>query len=638
MSNPYEENGMQENGMQENQAGHSQFMRPERGVQATAPNATVNTNPVERVVQSDAQPAEPTQSIANQSVDQARLQSVQQQIQQLEAAANERDAIKATQENAQQTGSNQVNMQAGTGCQQAPQMQQTASRQPQYATYSLNGSATNSAYNQQNYQGQNGNTPRPPKKKKEHKAMKFVGKAIAFGAIAGCVMFGVTFGFNKLAHKGDKAVTTTSSSTETVKTTTSTSGAAIEGSVSAIVDNCMPSIVSITSTFEATNNANDFSDFYYWFYGGNDSSSKEQTGSGSGVIVSETKDQLMVVTNNHVINDGKYGDAKKVQVTFANEKIVDAVVKGKDSDADLAVLTVNKSDLSDEDLKVISVAVLGDSTKMNVGDQVVAIGNALGYGQSVTSGIVSALNREVSLEDRTMTLLQTDAAINPGNSGGALLNIKGELIGINSVKYASDQVEGMGYAIPMEIAKPIMEELMNETAVAKGEEAFLGIYGSDVSNELASSYDMPLGVWVSNITDDSPAEKAGIQQRDIITKFNDHTITSMNSLQEQIAKKSAGTKVTLTIQRQNNNGKYEEMEIEVTLGKKSEASNSTENNPTDDKNQSDRKNNGNDSDDQDKNSAPNQDEQDKNESPNQDEQDNYGQYDDSDLWRYFFGY
>lgn len=416
------------------------------------------------------------------------------------------------------------------------------------------------------------------KQKKDHKIWKFVGKAVAFGAIAGCVMIGMTFAFNKItgSSSADNSVKTTTSGT--VKTTSSTSQSGGSG-VATIAKESMPSIVSITSTFQASN-SNDFNSFYYWFYGGNDSSAKEQTGSGSGIIIGETDSQLMIVTNNHVISDSQYGDATKVQVTFSDDKTVDATVKGKESDSDLAVLTVNKSDMASDTLDTIKIAVLGDSNAMQVGDEVVAIGNALGYGQSVTTGIVSALNREVQLEDKTMNLLQTDAAINPGNSGGALLNMNGEVIGINSVKYASDAVEGMGYAIPMETAQPIIEELMNEEEVEKGEEAYLGIYGNDVSSDLSSAYNMPEGVWVSNVTDNSPAEKAGIQQRDIIVKFNNHNITSMTGLQEQIAKKKAGTKVTITVQRQNSNGEYKEVEIDVTLGKKSEASTSTENNPS----------------------------------------------------------
>lgn len=490
---------------------------------------------------------------------------------------------------------------------------------PIYATYTPGGSDTQSSQNYygntQNMQGQNmtnqqeekeypyanhqtyaeyttkvGNgaaTSLKTKPKKEHKVWKFVGKAVAFGAIAGCVMIGMTFAFNRISgtgKNGNSSVATTTTTSGTVKTTSTSSKSG--NTVSSIAKDVMPSIVSITSTFQASNSS-DFNNFYYWFYGGNDSSSKEQTGSGSGIIISETDSQLMIVTNNHVISDTTYGDATKVQVTFSNDKIVEATVKGTDSDADLAVLTVNKSDLDSDTLKSIKIAVIGDSDSMSVGDDVVAIGNALGYGQSVTTGVVSALNREVQLEDKTMTLLQTDAAINPGNSGGALLNMNGELIGINSVKYASDAVEGMGYAIPMQIAQPIVEELMNEEAVEEGEEAYLGVYGNDISSDLSSVYNMPEGVWVKNVTDNSPAEKAGIQQRDIITKFNKHNITSMSGLQEQIARKKAGTKVTITVQRQGSNGEYKEVELQVTLGKKSEAATSTENNPNSNNNSQD---------------------------------------------------
>ncbi len=474
-----------------------------------------------------------------------------------------------------------------------------------YAGYDPQGSYTNQGngyYNQQGYQGsngysnsgynnnyQNGNgggyqnsytgytAPKKqpkPKKKMSDKAKKtwgFIGKAAAFGAIAGCIMLGMNVAFYKMTDKPDVSnkTTTTTGTAGTVKTT-SGGGKTDTSEVSKLVKNVMPSIVSITSTFDATNGS-DFNSFYYWFYGGNDSNAKEQTGSGSGVVIGETDKQLMIVTNNHVISDNSYGDATKVQVTFSDDKTVDATVKGTDSDADLAVLTVNKSDMEKDTLESTKIAVLGDSDSMNVGDSVVAIGNALGYGQSVTRGIVSAMNRDVQLEDRTMTLLQTDAAINPGNSGGALLNMNGELIGINSVKYASDAVEGMGYAIPMVIAQPIIEELMNEEEVKASDAAYLGIYGNDISTDLSGVYDMPEGVWVKEVTKNSPAEDAGIQQRDIIVKFNDHKITTMKGLQEQIAKKKAGTEVTITLKRQDSDGGYKDVELKVTLGRRSEA-------------------------------------------------------------------
>lgn len=456
---------------------------------------------------------------------------------------------------------------------------------PVYATYTPGGQQTQQTnagagqtWNAQAYTNAapNAKPAKPKKPRKHYQWPKFVGKAVAFGAIAGCIMIGMTAVYRHFDHSGGSATQATMTTAGTVKTTSSSSSSS--GSVSDLVNNVMPSIVSITSTFQASSNSN-FNDFYYWFYGGNNQNSKEQTGSGSGVIVSETDDQLLIVTNNHVVSDNSYGDAKKVQVTFSDDKTVEATVKGADSDADLAVLTVKKSDLEKSTLETVKVAVIGDSDSVNVGDDVIAIGNALGYGQSVTRGIVSAKNREVQLEDKTMTLLQTDAAINPGNSGGALLNTSGELIGINSVKYASDEVEGMGYAIPMAIAQPIIEELMNEEEVGSNEQAYLGIYGTDVGSELAQSYNMPEGVWVRNITDNSPAAEAGIQQRDIITKFNDHEISSMESLQNQIAKKKAGTEVTLTVKRQSNNGEYKEMKIKVTLGNKKDAKDTTENNP-----------------------------------------------------------
>ena len=484
--------------------------------------------------------------------------------------------------NAAQTNENYAN-----GAQQAQQQAQ----QTEYVTYSNSQTGNASPYRPANYQYQNNtntgnanayastngygyqngkmtqNGAGAQKKKGAGvKVVKFVGGAIAFGAIAGCVMIGMTTAFQKVTGQN------TTASNRTIATTTSAKGtqnSSAKGSTSSVVSSVMPSIVSITSTFESS--SGNLEDFYYWFYGGNDSGSSEQTGSGSGFIISETDEQLMVVTNNHVISDESYGDAKKVQVTFSDETTVDATVKGTDSDADLAVLVINKSDVSEDTLGKIKIAVLGDSESMNVGDDVIAIGNALGYGQSVTTGVVSALNREVQLTDKTMTLLQTDAAINPGNSGGALLNANGEVIGINTVKYSASEVEGMGYAIPMATAQPIIEELMNEETVPEGEQSYLGIQGDKVDSELAQSYNMPEGVWVSAVVEDSPAAQAGIQKRDIIVKFNDHSIASMESLQEQLAKKKAGTKVTITVQRLDSDGEYKDVELEVTLGKKSEA-------------------------------------------------------------------
>ena len=446
--------------------------------------------------------------------------------------------------------------------------QQNGSQQAN-ASNNMNSYASTNGYGYQN--GRMAQEAPVKKKGKGAKVVKFVGGAVAFGAIAGCVMIGMNTAFNKLINK--QASTTTH---KTIATTTSalSSGSNKETNATAsVVSSVMPSIVSITSTFQS-DSAN-FNDFYYWFYGGNDSSSSEQTGSGSGFIISETDDQLMVVTNNHVISDDSYGDATKVQVTFSDETTVDATIKGTDPDADLAVLVVNKSDVSEDTMSKIKVAVLGDSESMNVGDDVIAIGNALGYGQSVTTGVVSALNREVQLTDKTMTLLQTDAAINPGNSGGALLNANGEVIGINTVKYASSEVEGMGYAIPMATAQPIIEELMNQETVEEGEESYLGIYGEDVDSELAANYSMPEGVWVSEVLEGSPAEKYGLQKRDIIVKFNDHEIGSMESLQNQLAKKKAGTVVTITVQRLNANGEYEDVQLEVTLGNKADAQTSS---------------------------------------------------------------
>lgn len=255
---------------------------------------------------------------------------------------------------------------------------------------------------------------------------------------------------------------------------------------------------------------------------------QQSTGSGSGVIIGKNDTELLIATNNHVVSG-----AESLTVCFNDDKdaVFDAKIKGTDPNNDLAVIAIQLSDISEDVLNSISIATLGDSTQMEVGDQVVAIGNALGFGQSVTTGIISAVDREVTIDDTTATLLQTDAAINPGNSGGALFNMKGEVIGINSAKYASDEVEGMGFAIPMSKAQSIIENLMNQETRDKltSNYGFLNITGQDVSSEEAEKYNVPEGVYVSRTTDGGAAANAGIQRGDIITKLGNTTITTILS-------------------------------------------------------------------------------------------------------------
>jgi serine protease Do len=313
----------------------------------------------------------------------------------------------------------------------------------------------------------------------------------------------------------------------------------------------MPSIVSINCVEQVTQRS---------FFG--QSQTYDAESAGSGIIVKETKNKLYIVTNNHVI-DG----ADSVTVTFIDDSTVAAEVKGTDSASDLAVLEISLDDLDSDTLSQIKVAAMGDSDEVLVGQTAIAIGNALGYGQSVTTGVISALNREVTVENVTNELLQTDAAINPGNSGGALLNAKGEVIGINSAKYSDTDVEGMGYAIPINTAAPIIEQLIDKEIVSEDKAGYLGIKGVDVSDSVASTYDLPSGVYVGYVAEGAAADTAGIVKGDIITGFEGRTITSMEDLQNQLQYYAAGTTVTVTIERANN-GEYVEQEISVTLGEK----------------------------------------------------------------------
>lgn len=324
---------------------------------------------------------------------------------------------------------------------------------------------------------------------------------------------------------------------------------AVVSDVTEVVKTAMPCVVSITNFYTAMD----------WY--GDES---EEEASGSGIIVGENENELLIVTNYHVIEENN-----EISVQFIDDSEVLAYVKGTDAEHDLAVITVLLSDIEEATKQKIAIATLGNSDALQVGEPAIAIGNSLGYGQSVTTGVISALNREIEFDNNTTSfLIQTDAAINPGNSGGALLNMKGEVIGINSSKIADYLIEGMGYAIPITTAKPIIEELMlRETRqkVAQSERAFLGISGTDVTQEVSETYNMPLGVFVADIVENTGAEAAGIQKGDIITAFDGETITQMTQLQELLEYYAAGTTVEVTIKRQSDYG-YQEKVISVTLG------------------------------------------------------------------------
>ena len=328
--------------------------------------------------------------------------------------------------------------------------------------------------------------------------------------------------------------------------------------VSQVVEEAMPAVVAVAST--AVYQMPDFG--FGWFFGGG-SQSYEVPSSGSGIIIGENDTELLIVTNNHVVQD-----TVSLKITFVDDTAVDAAVKGTDPDTDLAVISVPLDQIPQETKEKIAVARLGDSDGLKVGQGVIAIGNALGYGQSVTVGYVSALNREIKTSDgNTRVLLQTDAAINPGNSGGALLNMKGEVIGINAAKYSSTEVEGIGYAIPVSGVQDILDELMNRktrSEVAEEKRGYLGIQGTTVDEDAAAAFGMPKGVYVYKILKDGAAADSQLREKDIITKLDGMTVKSMQELQKLLKGYEAGETIELLVQRQED-GQYKEIQIPVTL-------------------------------------------------------------------------
>ncbi len=401
---------------------------------------------------------------------------------------------------------------------------------------------------------QQGGSQKPKKEKKPSsgtgkKVAGVIFGGIAFGLIAGCVMFSVNFVGNKLFGQKGKLASTTEIATVSTANEKQEAGT---GNVADVAENVMPSIVSVTNTSVQTVRS--------WFQ----SYEEEVTGAGSGIIIGQTDDEILVATNYHVING-----AKEITITFCDETSVAATIKGVDKISDLAVVSVKAKDMDSDTLAKVKVAAIGSSENLRVGEEAIAIGNALGYGQSVTVGYISALERDVDTEDGTMIkMLQTDAAINPGNSGGALLNSKGEVIGINSAKYVDGRVEGMGYAIPISDAIPIINDLMNQKVIAEDEQGYLGIQGNDITDEYSQGFNMPKGVYVVKILDDSPANKCGLKAGDIITKLAGREISSMESLQSILSTKKAGEEIKMVIQRNNEKGEYEEVELNVVLGAK----------------------------------------------------------------------
>ena len=424
----------------------------------------------------------------------------------------------------------------------------------QYNYYRPDSDENRGADNQQGFGAGPQQNPKAPKPKKGYakKVALVVGAAVLFGAVGGVTMQGTSYLTVKLLVKNTKSTVGTTKTVSNAKLTTSTS--TVTSDVSDIVENTLPSIVSITnmSVQEVQN-----------FFGG--ISQQESESAGSGIIISQNDSELLVVTNNHVVEG-----SDTLTVTFNDGNSVEAQIKGTDSARDLAVVAVPLDKISDDTMNAIKVATLGDSDSLKVGEPAIAIGNALGYGQSVTTGIVSATGRTIDGFDGEY--IQTDAAINPGNSGGALLNANGEVIGINSAKINSSAVEGMGFAIPISDASDVIQNLMNKetrSKVSDEERGYLGIKGYDVSEEGAQMYNMPTGVYVKEVMSGGGAEKAGLTKGSIITGFEGSSISGMSSLQEQLQYYKAGEEVTLTVQIPDKNGEYTEKDIKVTLGKNS---------------------------------------------------------------------
>lgn len=424
-------------------------------------------------------------------------------------------------------------------------------------------SAAESANGYTTYQmgGSTGNNTEPKKTKKQggyfRKAMVSVSLGLFFGLFAGIGFYAVQQGTGMLKTGADTAVVdevTSEAATESSQSTPqlATNVTYVESDVSDVVEKVMPAMVSIVNNFTET--ANVFGQQY----------TQEEAASGSGIIVGKTDDELLIVSNNHVVES-----ADTLNVTFIDGSEAQAQVKGLDSDMDLAVIAVSLNDLSDDTKNAITVATLGSSDDLKLGEPVIAIGNALGYGQSVTNGIVSALNREITLENgATGTFIQTNAAINPGNSGGALLNMNGEVIGINSNKIGGTAVEGMGYAIPITSASPIIADLMERqtrTKVAEDEVGYIGISLQEVTSQISQMYNMPEGIYVVSVEEGSAAANAGIMKGDIITKFDGSSISSYSDLQKMLQYYAAGDSATITVQRPQN-GEYVSIELNLTLG------------------------------------------------------------------------
>ena len=390
-----------------------------------------------------------------------------------------------------------------------------------------------------------------PKKKGNGGSKKWL-SIISGGLVFGIVACAAFQAGNVIVDRatGDDAKEVRQTSTATQLNQTSST---VTSDVSGIVEQAMPSIVSITNM-----SIQEVQSFF------GQTQEQESESLGSGIIVQQSDTELLIATNNHVVEG-----ADTLTVTFADEENVEANIKGTDPSKDLAIVAVPLESIKDSTMESIAIATLGDSNEVQVGEPAIAIGNALGYGQSVTTGIISATNRQIDMDGFNSELIQTDAAINPGNSGGALLNANGAVIGINTAKINSTVAEGMGYAIPISDASEVLTALMNRetrTRVSDEERGYLGITGQDVSSDIGEAYNMPTGVYISEVTEGSGADQAGLSRGSIITGMEGVTIDSMETLQDQLSYYAVGETVELTVQVPASGGEYEEQTVSVTLG------------------------------------------------------------------------
>lgn len=554
----YEENTNKEQNMNSDEHNNSNMGTPDFTMK--------DPEPVQNQQQAQASTGAQTQGSYNWQ-NQQTSGNQQAQYQNGQSAQNQQ----AQYQNSQSAQNQQVQYQNSQSVQNQQSGQAFQNQQTQYQDSQAGQQAqTSQSGFQGGFQNHQPSEEHHEKRRKNGLTRKVAGitaAALLFGTVSGGTMVGI----NKIADSfgpatyplvsSQAAVEDSTTEAQTSASASASGNSAVAGNaaaldVSAIAKSAMPSVVAINNTMLYQSNN-------WWGM----SQTYEVPSSGSGIIIGQNDEELLIATNNHVVED-----SENLSVVFIDDTSVNASIKGTDADSDLAVIAVALKDIPEDTLSQISVAKLGDSDALEVGQGVVAIGNALGYGQSVTVGYVSALNREVKADNTvTRNLLQTDAAINPGNSGGALLNMKGEVIGINAAKYSSTDVEGIGYAIPISKAQEILSTLMTQRTknqtVAEGEEGYLGIQGLTVDDSMVKQQDMPAGVFVYGIIDGGAAANSDLRKRDIIVKFDGQSVKSMAALQDLLKYYKAGETVELGV-KSLENGEYVDRTVTITLGTK----------------------------------------------------------------------